>query len=51
MFHVFYFFRKGNKIILTNGFIKKTAATPKAELERAKRYKADYERRYPDENI
>lgn len=42
---IFYFFYVGNKIILTNGFIKKTNKTPKAELELAKKYKLDYEKR------
>lgn len=30
------------KIILTNGFVKKTQKTPKIELERAKNYRKDY---------
>jgi phage-related protein len=42
---IFYFFCVGNKIVLTNGFIKKTQETPKRELELARKYKADYERR------
>lgn len=42
---IFYFFVVDNKIILTNGFIKKTMRTPKAEIELARKYKADYERR------
>ena len=42
---IFYFFVMDNKIILTNGFVKKTTKTPKAQLELARRYKADYERR------
>lgn len=46
---IFYFFRVNNKIILTNGFIKKSQKTPKRELERALQYKADYERRHPHE--
>ena len=37
------------KAVLTNGFIKKSQKTPKAEKELAKRYKADYERRYGNE--
>ena len=37
-----YFFVTGNKAILTNGFVKKTSKTPKEEIERAKRYRADY---------
>lgn len=43
---IFYFFVVNNKIILTNGFIKKTMKTPKSELDLAKKYKADYERRH-----
>ena len=36
---IFYFFYIGNKIILTNGFIKKTQKTPQAEIEKAIKYK------------
>ena len=43
---VLYFFIIGKKAVLTNGFIKKSQKTPKAEKELAKKYKADYERRY-----
>ena len=39
----------GKKAVLTNGFIKKSQKTPKAEKELAKKYKADYERRYGNE--
>ena len=42
---IFYFFITGKKIILTNGFVKKTQKTPYYELETALKYKADYERR------
>ena len=42
---ILYFFFDKDKIVLTNGFIKKTQKTPVAELERARRYKADFERR------
>lgn len=42
---IFYFFYVGNKIVLTNGFIKKTQKTPPAEKELAKKYKEDYEAR------
>ena len=39
---VLYFFIVGRRVILTNGFIKKTQKTPKAEIDRAKKYRADY---------
>lgn len=42
---IFYFFYVGNKIILTNGFVKKTQKTPSAEIELARKYKKDYETR------
>jgi len=35
----------GKKIILTNGFVKKTQKTPDGEIELAKKYRDDYERR------
>lgn len=46
---IFYFFVVDNTIILTNGFVKKTLKTPKAELDLARKYKADYERRHNHE--
>lgn len=39
---VLYFFYVGGRIILTNGFIKKTQKTPKNEIELAKKYRNDY---------
>lgn len=39
---VLYFFYIGKHIILTNGFIKKTQKTPPKEIEKAKKYRADY---------
>lgn len=45
---VLYFFVVGRKIILTNGFVKKTQRTPSGEIDRAKRYRADYQRRKED---
>ena len=42
---IFYFFYVGNKIVLTNGFIKKTQKTSPTEIELAKKYKEDYEAR------
>ena len=43
---VLYFFFIGKKVILTNVVVKKSQKKPKAEKELAKKYKADYERRY-----
>lgn len=43
--HVLYFFYIGNKIILTNGFIKKSQKTPPSEIDLAKKYRAEYEKR------
>lgn len=49
---VLYFFFQDGKIILTNGFIKKTQKTPRGEIERAKDYRKDYlERCVKDEEI
>ena len=33
-------------LLETNGFVKKTQKTPKADLDLAQKYKSDYERRY-----
>jgi len=46
---IFYFAFRNNKFILLNGFSKKSDKTPVSELERAMRYKKDYERRCHDE--
>jgi len=40
---IFYFFYSGERIILTNGFIKKTQKTPVKELEKARKYKSEFE--------
>lgn len=42
---VLYFFIVGKKIVMTNGFVKKTQKTPKSEIKLAKKYRDDYERR------
>ena len=42
---IFYFFVVNNKIILTNGFVKKTQKTPPGEIALAMKYKAEYEGR------
>jgi|ERR1035437_5566018 phage-related protein len=39
---VLYFFVVGQKIILTNGFIKKTQKTPQNKIEFAKKYRKEY---------
>lgn len=39
---VLYFFYYGKRIILTNGFIKKTQQTPQNEIKLAKSYRKDF---------
>ncbi len=39
---ILYFFHIGKKIILTNGFVKKTQKSPLSEIEKAKHYRKDY---------
>jgi phage-related protein len=39
---VLYFFYYGKRIILTNGFIKKTQQTPKNEIKLAQLYRKDF---------
>lgn len=39
---VLYFFYSGGKIILTNGFVKKTQKTPSHELKLAKKRRKEY---------
>ncbi len=48
---IFYFFYADNKIIVTNGFIKKTQTTPKVQLKLAQKYKADYESRTYERSV
>lgn len=40
-----YFFFDGSRIVITNGFVKKTAKTPSAEIKRASAYRDDWKRR------
>ena len=42
---VVYFFYYEGKIILTNGFVKKTQKTPTEEIKLAKKYRADFKER------
>ncbi len=44
-----YFFVIGNKAVVTNGFLKKTQATPRDIIEKAKEYRENYMRRLCDE--
>jgi len=39
---ILYFFVAGHKIILTNGFVKKTQKTPSMEISLAKKYREDF---------
>ena len=45
---VLYFFYVDSRIVLTNGFIKKTNKTPIKEIEKAKKYRTDYLKRKED---
>ena len=45
-----YFFMVGQKIIITNGFVKKTQKTPKNEIDLAKKYRKDYLEREGKQN-
>lgn len=43
----FFFFRRGQQIVVTNGYVKKTQKIDEGELEKARKYKADWEARFP----
>lgn len=43
---ILYFFYYGSKIVITNGFVKKTQKTPQSEIELAKKYRKDYIERF-----
>lgn len=43
---VFFFFQQGQEIIVTNGYVKKQQKVDTSELERARRYKADWQVRH-----
>lgn len=45
-----YFFYVDKKIIITNGFVKKTQRTPKNEIDLAKSRREDYVKREEDKN-
>lgn len=46
---IFYFTYYNHKYVLLHGFVKKTIKTPRAEIDKALKYKEDYERRAGDE--
>ena len=43
IFRIFYFFDRGQLVVLANGFQKKTQKTPKKEIEKAIKIKEEYE--------
>src|SRR2546425_673369 len=43
---VFFFFRQGREVILTNGYVKKQQKVDTGELARARTYKHDWEQRH-----
>jgi phage-related protein len=43
-----YFFFTGQRVVITNGFIKKTQKTPKAEIDKAKGHREEYRQRRED---
>ena len=47
---VLYFFVVGHKVVITNGFIKKTQKTPKNEIELARKYRNEYLSRRGNQN-
>lgn len=47
---VLYFFMVGQKIIITNGFVKKTQKAPRKEIDLAKKYRKEYLERLGKEN-
>ena len=48
---VLYFFYLDKKIILTNGFVKKSQKTPKSEIQKAKRYRDNFMERIKNEDF
>ena len=42
---VLYFFMEGQRVIFTNGFVKKTQKTPRNEIETAIKYRAEHLRK------
>jgi len=44
IFRIFCFFDRGQLVVLANGFQKKTQKTPRKEIEKALKIKAEYEK-------
>ena len=44
-YRALYFFFHGDNIVVTHGFMKKTDEVPSSEIERALRYRKDFEER------
>ena len=42
IYRLFCFFDRDNKVVFTNGFVKKTQKTPQREIDRAKNYRREY---------
>lgn len=47
---ILYFFYIDKHIILTNGFVKRTSKTPRSEIEKARKCRADYLRQKETSN-
>ena len=47
---VLYFFFVGDMAVLTNGFIKKSQKTPIKDIDKSKKYKDDFLKRYGEIN-
>ena len=43
----FFFFQRGQEIIVTNGYVKKRQKVDPKELQKARDYKRDWEARFP----
>ncbi|MDR2870128.1 MAG: type II toxin-antitoxin system RelE/ParE family toxin [Deferribacteraceae bacterium] len=43
---VLYFFFMGQRVVITNGFTKKTQKTPEAEIEKARNYRREWEAKW-----
>ena len=42
IYRLFCFFDRNDKVVITNGFVKKTQKTPQREIDKAQRYRRDY---------